>query len=164
MPTYDYKCADCGRLFEKFHGMNEQPQVVCPECQSVNTARQVSLGAGIVFKGSGFYVNDYKKTDSGSTTKTAAKTKDDDDEKTKLAATKAALTIPATKEIRAATFSERVVTSRVYKPKEKRKSRDIRFVGLDVRMGLCLEAKSFPFARNKNHLLSLTIPSPVFLR
>lgn len=75
MPTYDYKCADCGRLFEKFHGMNEQPQVVCPECQSVNTARQVSLGAGIVFKGAGFYVNDYKKTDSGSTTKTAAKTK-----------------------------------------------------------------------------------------
>lgn len=58
MPTYDYKCADCGRLFEKFHGMNEQPQVVCPECQSVN-----------VFKGAGFYVNDYKKTDSGSGTK-----------------------------------------------------------------------------------------------
>lgn len=74
MPTYDYKCADCGRLFEKFHGMNEQPQVVCPECQSVNTARQVSLGAGIVFKGAGFYVNDYKKTDSGSGTKTPAKT------------------------------------------------------------------------------------------
>lgn len=75
MPTYDYKCADCGRLFEKFHGMNEQPQVVCPECQSVNTARQVSLGAGIVFKGSGFYVNDYKKTDSsGGGTKTTAKT------------------------------------------------------------------------------------------
>lgn len=66
MPTYDYKCADCGRLFEKFHGMNEQPQVLCPDCQSVNTARQVSLGAGIVFKGAGFYVNDYKKTASDS--------------------------------------------------------------------------------------------------
>jgi len=48
--------------------MNEQPQVVCPECASVNTARQVSLGAGIVFKGSGFYVNDYKK---GATTENA---------------------------------------------------------------------------------------------
>lgn len=62
MPTYDYKCADCGRIFEKFHGMNENPQVVCPECSSVNTSRQVSLGAGIVFKGAGFYVNDYKKS------------------------------------------------------------------------------------------------------
>lgn len=75
MPTYDYKCADCGRLFEKFHGMNEQPQVICPECQSANTARQVSLGAGIVFKGAGFYVNDYKKSDAGGGTKTATKTK-----------------------------------------------------------------------------------------
>lgn len=67
MPTYDYKCADCGRIFEKFHGMNETPQVQCPECSSVHTARQVSLGAGIVFKGAGFYVNDYKKSDSGAT-------------------------------------------------------------------------------------------------
>jgi putative FmdB family regulatory protein len=76
MPTYDYKCADCGRVFEKFHGMNETPQVNCPDCQSLHTSRQVSLGAGIVFKGAGFYVNDYKKSgSSGSTTPTAAKQK-----------------------------------------------------------------------------------------
>ena len=74
MPTYDYKCADCGRIFEKFHGMNETPQVACPECSSANTARQVSLGAGIVFKGAGFYVNDYKKSDSPGCTATKAKT------------------------------------------------------------------------------------------
>ncbi|HNA80789.1 MAG TPA: zinc ribbon domain-containing protein [Turneriella sp.] len=74
MPTYDYKCADCGRIFEKFHGMNETPQVACPECSSANTARQVSLGAGIVFKGAGFYVNDYKKSDSPGGTATKAKT------------------------------------------------------------------------------------------
>lgn len=74
MPTYDYKCADCGRVFEKFHGMNEQPQVSCPECSSVNTGKQVSVGAGVVFKGAGFYVNDYKKTGSESGTTTAAKT------------------------------------------------------------------------------------------
>lgn len=61
MPTYDYKCADCGRVFEKFHGMNEKPSVVCPECSSANTGKQLSVGAGIVFKGAGFYVNDYKK-------------------------------------------------------------------------------------------------------
>ncbi|HNE20467.1 MAG TPA: zinc ribbon domain-containing protein [Turneriella sp.] len=77
MPTYDYKCADCGRIFEKFHGMNETPQVACPECSSANTARQVSLGAGIVFKGAGFYVNDYKKSDAsgGSATKAKSETK-----------------------------------------------------------------------------------------
>lgn len=75
MPTYDYKCADCGRIFEKFHGMNETPQVNCPDCQSLHTARQVSLGAGIVFKGAGFYVNDYKKNSSsgGTSTPTASK-------------------------------------------------------------------------------------------
>ncbi len=60
MPTYDYRCAHCGSVFEKFHGMNENPAVECPSCHSTETARQVSLGAGIVFKGSGFYVNDYK--------------------------------------------------------------------------------------------------------
>lgn len=70
MPTYDYKCDDCGRIFEKFHGMNETPQVGCPECRSVNTARQVSLGAGIVFKGAGFYVNDYRKSAAGAETAT----------------------------------------------------------------------------------------------
>ncbi len=77
MPTYDYKCADCGRIFEKFHGMNETPQVACPECTSVNTSRQVSLGAGIVFKGAGFYVNDYKKSGgaAGAQATTAAKEK-----------------------------------------------------------------------------------------
>jgi putative FmdB family regulatory protein len=74
MPTYDYKCADCGRIFEKFHGMNENPQVLCPECSSANTERQVSLGAGIVFKGAGFYVNDYKKSDSSGGTATKEKT------------------------------------------------------------------------------------------
>ncbi len=89
MPTYDYKCADCGRLFEKFHGMNEQPQVVCPECQSVNTARQVSLGAGIVFKGTGFYVNDYKKTDGGAGAQAATKTKAGDAAGSESAATNA---------------------------------------------------------------------------
>ena len=74
MPTYDYKCADCGRVFEKFHGMNENPSVTCPECAGTHTARQVSLGAGIVFKGSGFYVNDYKKSAANVATAPAVET------------------------------------------------------------------------------------------
>lgn len=76
MPTYDYKCADCGRIFEKFHGMNETPQVTCPECTSVNTSRQVSLGAGIVFKGAGFYVNDYKKSGGAGSAASSTATKE----------------------------------------------------------------------------------------
>jgi putative FmdB family regulatory protein len=88
MPTYDYKCADCGRIFEKFHGMNETPQVLCPDCSSVNTARQVSLGAGIVFKGAGFYVTDYKKPSSGgSEASTVTKDKPADTTKKEPAAT-----------------------------------------------------------------------------
>jgi putative FmdB family regulatory protein len=77
MPTYDYKCSDCGRIFEKFHGMNEKPQVECPECRSFNTGKQMSLGAGIVFKGAGFYVNDYKKDAGKSAAATATKDKTD---------------------------------------------------------------------------------------
>jgi len=77
MPTYDYRCQECGSVFEKFHGMNETPTVVCPSCSSANTGKQVSLGAGVVFKGSGFYVNDYKK-DNKSTAPAAAKEKTSD--------------------------------------------------------------------------------------
>ncbi len=97
MPTYDYKCADCGRIFEKFHGMNETPQVTCPDCQSVQTSRQVSLGAGIVFKGAGFYVNDYKKSSGsgGGTASTAAKEKTETTKTDSTAATSGGDTKPA---------------------------------------------------------------------
>lgn len=81
MPTYDYKCSDCGRIFEKFHGINDTPAVTCPECHSLKTEKQVSLGAGIIFKGSGFYVTDYKNqgqkggaSETSSTTATETKT------------------------------------------------------------------------------------------
>ncbi len=61
MPTYDYQCDHCLWTFEVFHGMSEQPEVSCPECQEGKVSRKISRGAGIHFKGSGFYVNDYKK-------------------------------------------------------------------------------------------------------
>lgn len=79
MPTYDYKCSDCGRIFEKFHGINETPSVSCPECNSLKTEKQISLGAGVIFKGSGFYVTDYKnqsgKTGNTGSSATATETK-----------------------------------------------------------------------------------------
>ncbi|MDH5721147.1 MAG: zinc ribbon domain-containing protein [Spirochaetia bacterium] len=59
MPTYDYKCGACGEIFEKFHGMSENPEVNCPSCES-SAQKQIGAGSGVVFKGSGFYTTDYK--------------------------------------------------------------------------------------------------------
>ncbi len=66
MPNYDYKCTSCGNVFEIFHGMTESPQIHCPDCSAPAT-KKIGAGAGIVFKGSGFYVTDYKnkQNDSG---------------------------------------------------------------------------------------------------
>ena len=59
MPTYDYKCGECGEVFEKFHGMSESPKVNCPNCEGA-AQKQIGAGSGIVFKGAGFYTTDYK--------------------------------------------------------------------------------------------------------
>ena len=61
MPTYDYECRECGQIFESFHGMNESPRIACKRCNSTDTFKKISGGAGIHFKGSGFYVTDYKE-------------------------------------------------------------------------------------------------------
>jgi putative FmdB family regulatory protein len=60
MPTYEYKCPS-GHLFEKFSpSMTDQRHARCPECGK-KAERQISGGAGLVFKGSGFYITDYKR-------------------------------------------------------------------------------------------------------
>jgi putative FmdB family regulatory protein len=61
MPTYEYKCP-AGHTFEKFHPTmkNDHRRVKCPVCGKP-AQRQISGGAGLVFKGSGFYINDYKR-------------------------------------------------------------------------------------------------------
>ena len=63
MPTYDYQCP-AGHNFEKIHKMSETPRVKCPVCGKP-AARQISGGAGLVFKGSGFYITDYGKDGKG---------------------------------------------------------------------------------------------------
>jgi putative FmdB family regulatory protein len=63
MPTYDYQCT-AGHNFEKIHKMSESPRVKCPTCGKP-AARQISGGAGLVFKGSGFYITDYGKDGKG---------------------------------------------------------------------------------------------------
>lgn len=59
MPTYDYECAKCG-TFEKFQKMSDEPMKKCPKCGG-KIHRLIGSGGGIIFKGSGFYENDYKK-------------------------------------------------------------------------------------------------------
>jgi putative FmdB family regulatory protein len=63
MPTYEYRCPE-GHVFEKFQKMSERPQAKCPVCGKSAT-RKISGGAGLVFKGSGFYITDYGKDGKG---------------------------------------------------------------------------------------------------
>ena len=65
MPTYDYECESCGHTFEAFQSMSDDPLSVCPECETPALRRLITGGTGIIFKGSGFYVNDSRKTGSG---------------------------------------------------------------------------------------------------
>ena len=63
MPTYEYQCPE-GHAFEKFQKMSEKPQAKCPVCGRPAT-RKISGGAGLVFKGTGFYITDYGKDGKG---------------------------------------------------------------------------------------------------
>lgn len=58
MPTYDYKCPKCGTEFQEFQKISAKPGAKCPKCGG-KAERQISGGAGLVFKGSGFYLTDY---------------------------------------------------------------------------------------------------------
>ncbi len=59
MPTYDYECRKCGHRFELFHSMSDDAMKRCPKCRS-KAHRVPSAGAGLLFKGSGFYITDYR--------------------------------------------------------------------------------------------------------
>ena len=59
MPTYEYRCKDCGHQFEEFQSMSADPIDTCPECGG-RAERVISGGAGFLFKGSGFYITDYR--------------------------------------------------------------------------------------------------------
>jgi putative FmdB family regulatory protein len=70
MPTYEYKCSDCNHTFEIIQSMKEDPLKICPDCHKETLKKLVSGGAGLIFKGSGFYLTDYKNkpaTESKST-------------------------------------------------------------------------------------------------
>ena len=60
MPTYDYDCSACGQTFEIFQSMSAPPVEACPNCGG-KVQRRIYGGAGLIFKGTGFYLTDYKK-------------------------------------------------------------------------------------------------------
>jgi len=61
MPTYDYRCRKCGHVFELFHSIKDDTIKRCPKCKG-RADRLISGGAGILFKGSGFYATDYRSS------------------------------------------------------------------------------------------------------
>ena len=63
MPTYEYECTACGATFERFQSITEKPIRKCPECGRKKARRLLGAGAGIIFRGSGFYQTDYRSED-----------------------------------------------------------------------------------------------------
>ena len=60
MPTYEYVCEACDHAFEEFQSITAKPLRKCPECGKPKLRRLIGTGAGIIFKGSGFYETDYR--------------------------------------------------------------------------------------------------------
>lgn len=67
MPTYDYECGACDHRFERWQEMSARKLRTCPECGKRKLVRLVGAGAGVIFRGSGFYETDYKRKQPSST-------------------------------------------------------------------------------------------------
>lgn len=83
MPTYDYVCDKCGHEFEAFESIMADPQKHCPKCETESLRRKIGPGAAILFKGSGFYITDYRsdsynKAAKADTSSSGASTKSGD--------------------------------------------------------------------------------------
>ena len=63
MPTYEYECRRCGHNFEEFQSITAKPLKKCPACRKFKLHRLIGAGAGVIFKGSGFYCTDYRSSD-----------------------------------------------------------------------------------------------------
>jgi putative FmdB family regulatory protein len=82
MPTYEYACQKCRHEFEQFQSIKDEPLKRCPKCKG-KVVRKIGTGAGLIFKGSGFYITDYRsesykkaaKSDSAAGTSTASSAK-----------------------------------------------------------------------------------------
>ena len=89
MPTYEYQCQNCDYLFEEYQSITAQRLKKCPECKKMKLQRLIGGGGGLIFKGSGFYITDYRsdsykaaaKKDSNSNSSSGEKKKSSDSAK-----------------------------------------------------------------------------------
>jgi len=85
MPTYEYQCKSCGHELEEFQSITEAPLTHCPKCNTENLVRVMGTGVGLIFRGTGFYLTDYKRGNSFS----SSAPKKDDKKKEEKTETKA---------------------------------------------------------------------------
>ena len=61
MPTYEYECQQCGHRFEEFQSITAAPRQTCPEASCKGPVKRlIGMGGGLLFKGTGFYITDYR--------------------------------------------------------------------------------------------------------
>ena len=89
MPTYEYVCKNCEHKFEQFQSITAKPSRKCPECGKMKLQRLIGAGAGIIFKGSGFYQTDYRSESYKQGKKNETKSSTDKDTAKKKGETKA---------------------------------------------------------------------------
>ena len=90
MPTYEYICDSCKHEFERFQSIKARPIRKCPECGKLSVQRLIGAGAGVIFKGSGFYQTDYRSEGykkAAESEKKDSTTKDTKEKKTEAKAT-----------------------------------------------------------------------------
>src|SRR5437868_10739681 len=95
MPTYEYKCDACGYEFERFQSITADRIKRCPQCGKAKVRRLIGTGAGLIFKGSGFYITDYRDKSYTDKAKAESDTTPASDSKDKPAETKPAETKPS---------------------------------------------------------------------
>ena len=108
MPTYQYICKKCKHEFEEFQKMSDDAFTKCPSCKTKNLKRMIGSGGPLVFKGSGYYLTDYKKANVGANDTSPTKEKSPSKESTE---TKSETKTEAKVEIKSEVKSEAKKTS-----------------------------------------------------
>jgi putative FmdB family regulatory protein len=124
MPTYEYQCSKCGHKFEKFQSITSTPSKQCPACKKNTAQRLIGTGAGLIFKGSGFYITDYRSDGYKASAKadsapSETKSTDSKSTETKSSDSKSADSKPATGDAKPAAKSESPAPKAESKPQPK---------------------------------------------